>query len=114
MIVPPYDGDFLIDLIAVDAKRSTRFARLRARAWCLGQDFNTWKPTSPLPVWRTPLTWLRQGAEGVVVLDWAQAYWEIPDNNLIAEGEHHGQQIRNAMKPDPWRGRVMVRRAEAA
>jgi hypothetical protein len=113
MVLPVYEGAHLIDLVAVDSKRPIRFARLYGRAWCLGNDFNAWEPNAALPVWRTPLRWLQAGAEGIVIMDWAAAYWQLPDADLVAEDEHHGQQIRRLMMPDPWRGQVLVRRAAA-
>ena len=114
LIIPAYEGGQLLDLVAVNAKRPTRFARLYCRAWCLGEIFNAWEPNVPLPVWRSPLRWLREGAEGVVIMDWGQAYWRFPDLDLIAEDEAHGQQIRKLMRPDPWRGKVLLRKERAA
>ena len=114
VIIPAYDGDQLVDLVAADAKKPTRFSRLERRAWCLGETFDAWEPAEPLPVWRTPLRWLREGCAGIVILDWAEAYWRLPDRTLIAEDEIHGRQIRASMQPPDWTGRVMVPRPSEA
>jgi len=113
IIVPAYDGDHLVDLVAWDRRRPERFARLERRAWCLGRWFDWWEPSSPLACWRTPRRWLLEGATGVVIFDFEAAQFALAETPLIAEDEHHAAMLRKAMQPQPWQGRVLVREAAA-
>ena len=107
------DGGNLTDVVATDIKKPDRFARLDRRAWCLGNWFNWWEPTEPLPVWRNPISWLRNDGAGIVIFDFAEARHHLPDRVLVPEDDTHGRQIHSAIQPKPWGGRIMVRQVAA-
>ena len=56
----------------------------------------------PIPVFRNPLSWLRSGGGGIVVLDWD---W-VPDLllgfDLIAEDLELGNRLEAALRPGVW------------
>ena len=88
----------MVDVVAT-MPGTGHFSRLEGRAWCLGQWFDWWEPAAALAVWRNPLIWLQNGAEGVVILDWQEAYWHLTDRSLVAEDEIQRRQIQNLMVP---------------
>ena len=110
LIIGCINGDHLLDFVATDIKQPNRFARMERRIWWLGQNFDYYDISAPLPVWRNPLTWLRNGADGIVILDWGAAFWHLNHRKLIAEDEAHGRQIRKLMQQPKWQGCVMLRK----
>ena len=119
MIIPVYDHPDLIeivDLVAVDARRPARFARFLKRGWALGEHWlnSPWQAVEPMIIRRTPLRWLKEGAEGLVILDWTTAREELQHvDTIIAEDLQHGREIRRLMQHPPWRGKVMVPKPES-
>ena len=111
LIIGCFDCDHLVDVVAADIKNPKRFARLERRAWCIDQHFDWWNVGDPLTVWRNPLTWLQNGGDGVVIFDFEEAHWQLPDRTLIPEDDTHGRQIRAALQPKPWSGQIMIRKA---
>ena len=121
LIVACYDGlpglldanaeahvEHLVDLVAVDLDHPERHWRRRGGALVLGATFLeiAGQVLEPVPVFRNPLTWLRSGGAGVVVLDWG---W-VPDLllgfDLIAEDVDLGERLEDALKPNIWIGRA--------
>ena len=94
----------LIDLIAVDAGHPDRFWRRRGEALVLGAAYLdiAGHEGAPIMVFENPMTWLRSGAAGVVVLDWE---W-VPDLllgfDLIAEDVQLGNRLEAVLKPEIW------------
>ena len=94
----------LIDLIAVDAGHPDRFWRRRGEALVLGAAYLdiAGQEGEPVPVFRSPMSWLQSGGAGVVVLDWA---W-VPDLllgfDLIAEDVDLGNRLEAALRPEIW------------
>ena len=117
IIVPCYDGltfildanpechiEHLIDLIAVETDCPSRGWLRRGEALILGSAYLdiTVQEGEPLPVFRSPLSWLRAGGAGIVVLNWG---W-VPDLllglDLIAEDLELGERLNTALLPDIW------------
>ena len=55
-----------------------------------------------LPVYRNPVTWLRSGGAGIVVLDWSWARELLLDHELIAEDIELVTRLEAALKPSIW------------
>ncbi len=117
VIIPVYDTipgmldtnaerhvEHLVDLVAVDVDQPDRCWRRLGRALILGTAYLeiAGQEGEPVPVFRNPLTWLRSGGAGVVVLDWD---W-VPDLllgfDLIAEDLDLGDRLEDALRPDIW------------
>ena len=119
MIIPVYNHPDLIeivDLVAIDARRPARFERFLKRGWALGEHWlnSPWQAVEPVTVRRTPLRWLKEGAEGLVILDWTTAREELQHvDTIIAEDPQHGREIRRLMQLPPWRGKVLVPKPES-
>ena len=117
LIVPAYDGipgmldatperhvEELRDLVAVDLDRPDRFWRRRGEALVLGNAFLeiAGQEGEPLPVYRNPLSWLRSGGAGIVVLDWIWARELLLDHQLIAEDLLTANRLEGSLKPRIW------------
>ena len=91
----------LRDLVAVDVDRPNRFWRRRGKALVLGAAYLeiAGQELEPVPVYRNPLTWLRSGGGGIVVLDWAYARDLLLDHVLIAEDVELGTRLEAALAP---------------
>lgn len=117
------EDDWLIDIVAMDMKSPTRFARLERRAWALGPDIAL-SPNRlgddpdrlpPIRIFRNPLTWLQGGCDGLVILDPDRARDELwRTSRLAGEDEVHGRQLKRLMVPPSWNGQVLVPRRTAA
>lgn len=94
------DGEIVVtDLVAFNVADPTIFGTLEGCGVMLAPD-QIDNPTSffggrPLPVHRTPLSWLRAGCRGVVVLDERRAGARLAGalGNLAGEDEEHARQI---------------------
>ncbi len=56
----------------------------------------------PVPVFKTPLSWLRSGGAGIAVLDWDYCRDLLLDHELIAEDVDLGNRLAAVLKPDIW------------
>ena len=56
----------------------------------------------PVPVFKTPLTWLMSGGAGIAILDWNCARDLLIDRELIAEDVDLGNRLAAVLKPDIW------------
>jgi hypothetical protein len=123
LIVPAYNGlpcsldanperhvQELRDLVAVDLDRPDHFWRRRGKALVLGNAYLeiAGQECEPVPVFSTPLSWLRSGGAGIVVLDWDYARDLLLDHELVAEDLDLGDRLEDALKPQIW-----IRRAAA-
>ena len=117
IIVPSYDTipgnldanperhvEHLVDLVAVDVDHPDRFWRRRGEALVLGNAFLeiAGEEGEPVTVFRNPLSWLRSGGAGVVVLDWDWAPDLLLGLDLIAEDLELGERLSAALRPDIW------------
>ena len=117
LIVPAYDTipgnldtnpqrhvDHLLDLIAVDLDHPERYWRRRGDALILGNGFLeiAGQEGEPIPVFKNPITWLRSGGAGIVVLDWNYIRDLLLDHELIAEDVELGTRLETALKPEIW------------
>jgi len=66
-----------------------------------------------LPVWRTPLDWLRAGRCGVVVLDWNAAAFVLSGLILKAEDKAHRLELTRRLTPVPPTIAISSRRQAA-
>lgn len=109
LVVPVYRGDIIVDLIAFN---KTKFGALYGDfAFALGEDHLINAPVmdAPIKIYRHPITWLRNGGDGIVILNpeeaWARLSW---GDNLICEDVAHGREVRNLLKPPPPRAKILV------
>ncbi len=117
LIVPAYDCipgmldanaerhvEELRDLVAVDVDRPDRYWRRRGEAVILGNAYLeiAGEELQPVPVFKTPLSWLRSGGAGIVVLDWDYARDLLLDHELIAEDVDLGNRLEATLKPRIW------------
>ncbi|MEQ8744249.1 hypothetical protein [Parasphingorhabdus sp.] len=73
IVQPIYDGGCLIDLVAWRTNDPTAWLLRTGAAWALGVDAieaNSWTDAA-LAIDATPLDWLRGGASGLCILNWA-------------------------------------------
>ena len=96
--------EHIVDLIAVDPEKPNNFRRKCSEALILGSAYLdiAAQECEPLPVFRSPLTWLRTGGNGIVVLDWNWARDLLLGHELIAEDVELGNRLDDALKPDIW------------
>ena len=94
----------LRDLIAIDFDHPDRFWRRRGEALVLGHALLeiSRQESEPVKVFRNPLTWLRSGGNGIVVLDWDYAWDLLLDRELIAEDVELGTRLEGVLKPSIW------------
>ena len=59
-------------------------------------------------MFKNPISWLKAGGAGIVVLDWAWTRDLLLDQELIAEDLDLGDRLEDALKPTSW-----IRRAAA-
>ena len=115
LIIPAYAGlptsldanperhlEELRDLVAVDLDRPERFWRRRGEALVLGnayleiarQDFEV------VPIFSTPISWLRSAGAGVCILDWNFARDLLLGHELLVEDLELGDRLEAALAPE--------------
>jgi len=96
--------EHLVDLVAVDVDHSDRFWRRRGEALVLGSAFLeiAGQEGEAITVFRNPMSWLRSGGAGVVVLDWDWACDLLLGFDLIAEDVELGNRLEGALRPEIW------------
>ena len=94
----------IVDLVGVDVDEPDRFWRRRGEGLVLGSAYLdiAAQEGEPIPVFRNPVTWLRSGGGGIVVLDWAWAPDLLLGLDLVAEDLALGERLESAMRPDIW------------
>ena len=115
LIVPCYDTipgmldanperhvEHLRDLVAVELDHPDRFWRRRGDAVVLGNAYLeiAGETCTPVPVFKTPMSWLQAAGAGVCILDWDWARDLLLDHGLIAEDLELGAALEDALKPD--------------
>ena len=97
-----FDG--LLDLLAFDPTRPDCWWLRRGQALLLGSIYVglALEAGCALPVYSSPMSWLRANAEGLVVLDWKAAPDLLLGADLIAEDVDLGNRIEAALKPEIW------------
>ena len=113
-IIPAYDTipanldanpqrhvDHLIDLIAVDIDHPDRFWRRRGEALVLGSAYLeiAGQEGEPVPVFKNPMSWLKSGGAGIVILDWNWVADLLLGYELIAENLVLGERLETALEP---------------
>ena len=96
--------EHLIDLVAVEADCPSRIWLRRGEALVLGSAYLdlAGQEDAPLPVFRSPLSWLKSGGNGIVALDWNWVPSLLLGLNLIAEDVDLGNRLEAALRPDIW------------
>ena len=96
--------EHLVDLVAVNVDHPDHFWRRRGEALILGAAYRdiAAQEDAPLPVYRNPLSWLRSGGAGIVVLDWDWGPSLLLGLDLIAEDVELGNRLDAALKPEIW------------
>ncbi len=91
-------------MVAVDLDYPDRFWRRRGKALVLGNAYLeiAGQEGEPVPVFSNPLSWLRSGGAGIVVLDWDYARDLLLDHELIAEDVELGNRLEAALRPSIW------------
>ena len=94
----------LVDLIAVETDNPSRVWRRRGEAVILGSAFLDLAAQydAPLRVYRDPLSWLKSGGHGIVILDWGWAPDLLCRLELVAEDVDLGNRLETALRPDIW------------
>lgn len=101
---PAAHVEHLVDLVAVDVDHPERFWRRHGKALVLGATYLeiAGQELAPVPVFKTPISWLKSGGAGVCILDWAWARELLLDHDLIAEDVDLGNRLAGVLKPDIW------------
>ena len=94
----------LRDLVAVDLDRPDRWWLRRGKALVLGAALLeiASQEHEPLMVFRSPLSWLKAGGAGIVVLDWSWVSELLLGFELTAEDLALGNRLVAALKPNVW------------
>ena len=106
-----------IDLLGWYSHRPGRWWRRRGVAIILGEWAVELGETydEPVRVYRTPLDWLRAGGEGLVIVDWTEAYFRLAGLQLVASDVAHGEELQRRLRPPQPEGpRILVPRRRTA
>ena len=102
--VLPLIDDGIVDLVAWSPKNDRLASRL-GRGGALGQGRlgieGVGTTDRPLPVWRSPLNWLRAGRRGVVIADPVVAAHLFAGTILQAEDRAHATEVSEALRLPP-------------
>ena len=98
---PAAHVEHLVDLIAAYLDRPDQFWRRRGKAMILGTAFLecAGQEGEPVPIFKTPISWLRSGGAGIAILDWRMARELLLDHVLIAEDLALGDQLAAVLAP---------------
>ena len=101
---PAAHVEHLVDLVGIDVDHPDRFWRRRGKALVLGNAYLeiAGQEGEPVPVFRNPLTWLRSGGAGIVILDWDCAWDLLLGFELIAEDVELGNRLETVLRPGIW------------
>jgi hypothetical protein len=101
----------LIDLVAWEPA-SFHIASWLGRAFAISEQQIEAPHLEPLPVWRSPLEWLRAGRRGIVILRPEIAWSRLADVPVLAETVEDGLELRRLLSP-PLKPRIFVRSSHA-
>ena len=101
----------LIDLAAWEPA-SFHIASWLGRAFAISEQQIEAPHLEPLPVWRSPLEWLRAGRRGIVILRPEIAWLRLADVPILAENVEHGLEPRRLLT-SPFRPQIFVRSSHA-
>lgn len=101
LILPVRDNGELVDLCAMRSADPAGWLLRTGYGWALGLERGL-EPHSwgdPVPVWLTPLSWLRAGCAGLVVLDWdaPEVRYLAGLPNLVCETAAQASRLREAL-----------------
>lgn len=99
LVVPIFDGEDLIDFVAVWGKGNWR--RRTGAAIILGIDalYRPFGWAEPVAIYRSPVGWLYADGDGVVVLDWtAAAAMHLRSRRLLPEDLGHARELRRRLR----------------
>lgn len=104
------------DDVVLWSPRSGELVADRGRAFALGgSDLNASSGAlQPLRIFAGPLDWLKSGGNGLVVVDWRQAFDRLRDVPQVAVAEAVLFQYRRAMQPTTPKVAVITAARELA
>ncbi len=106
LILPCISGAGLVDLVCWTPRSNQLASRLGVAA-VLGQreadDAHDDITARPLPVWRSPASWLRAGRNGIVVVDPVRAAHLLAGLVLLAEDHEHARELHRVLRVPPPR-----------
>jgi hypothetical protein len=96
------DGS-IVDLIAFHPAHPDLWALRHGLANWLGAVEPQYLDPDPVPVWRTPLAWLRAGCRGLVLLGDRASQYRILTllHSIVAEDDGHAAELR-CLLARPW------------
>lgn len=100
IILPIFDSDELVDLLAFDPREPERWLLRLGGEPLLGRyALSDQLLGKPLHVYRTPLSWLKAGCDGVVILDPIRSYIDLATAQYGVAGENdaHTNELRRTL-----------------
>jgi hypothetical protein len=98
-----------IDIVAWQPKPN-RIALWLNRGFALGEE-QIWRARldRPMPIWRTPMSWLRSGRDGLVLLRPDAAFHYLSElSTVAAEDFEHAQEIQRLLRPPMPRTKILI------
>jgi len=94
---------WIVDLVAFHPRHPARWALLYGSAEWIGAIEPQYLDPEPVPVWRSPLSWLRADCRGLVLLGDRASQYRILTllNSIVAEDERHAAELRRILVR-PW------------
>lgn len=85
LVLPVYEDGELVDLVAIRSSDPLNWLLRTGHGWVLGLEWGLGRHTwgDPVPLAVSPLDWLRQGAEGLCILD-----WDAPELRYLTDLPH--------------------------
>ena len=115
IIIAVIEHDELSDLLAFCTTDPSRWWLRLGLAVYLGEEHADYAALlhEPLRLFNSPLSWLRAGCDGAVVLDWRfgpSSLFEVSE--IVTEDLQHGEQVEQRLRElDPAFPRVTIPRA---
>ena len=109
------DGHSVIDLVAWPTEAPWQFATAIEEVDILGAWHMRQRGGAPLPVFDTPLAWLKAGCSGCVPIshDWSGFWLDMAGGPFVAQSIDSGRAVRDLLGPRAVRHRILVARQTA-
>jgi hypothetical protein len=116
LIVPDFDGNVLLDLVAVGLETFTCRTRLGV-ATVLGSEHieRAREQETAVRLFKDPIDWLRNGRHGACIVDWQMARYILADvPSVTCDSDLLAAKIDHLRHPAPVVPRIFVREAANA